>query len=268
MPDQTAESRIKEHLMIRSPLSGWMGGKYQLARKIVEQIPDHACYCEPFAGAAWPLFAKEPSRSEVINDINKDVINLYRVLQHHVEEFLKFFKWVLVSRDEFDRLLKQNPETLTDIQRAARFYYIQKTCFGGRLTSPSFGYSKTVPSRLNLVRIEEELSAVHLRLARVLFENLSYPDILNRYDGKETFFYIDPPYWDTEDVYGKNLFSKDDFSKLAGILKEAKGKFLLSLNDVPEIRQIFSEFFIKDVSLKYSCGRNPKAANELFIRNY
>ena len=92
--------------------------------------------------AAWVLFYKQPSTVEVINDINKDVINLYRVLKHHLPEFIRHFEWALVSRDEFDRLKATAPETLTDVQRACRFYYLQQACFGGKVFPPYFGYDK------------------------------------------------------------------------------------------------------------------------------
>ncbi len=255
--------------MIKSPLSGWMGGKYQLSKQIVDLLPDHQCYCEPFAGAAWVLFRKERSKVEVLNDINTDIVTLYRVVQHHLEEFVRWFKWVLVSRDEFQRWLKANPETLTDIQRAARFFYIQKNSFAGRVgRSPSFGYAPSSPPRMNLLRIEENLSDAHLRLSQVYIENLPYADLIRRYDRKETFFYIDPPYWDCEDYYGDGIFSKADFDALASQLSNIKGKFLLSLNDTPEVREIFSGFIIDSVSVTYSCSSKPTKAKEVLIRNY
>lgn len=140
---------------------------------------------------------------EVLNDINTDIITLYRVVQHHLEEFIRWFKWVLVSRNEFERWLQAEPKTLTDIQRAVRFFYIQKNSFGGRVDKPSFGYAPSSPPRLNLLRIEEDLSQAHLRLSQVYIENLNYLDLIKRYDRDQTFFYIDPPYWNCEDYYGE-----------------------------------------------------------------
>lgn len=254
---------------MRSPLSGWFGGKFKLAKKIIAQIPeDHVCYCEPFAGAAWVLFFKDPSKSEVLNDWNLEIVTLYRVLQHHLEEFLRYFKWVLVSRDEFERLKSLPAESLTDIQRAARFYYLQKSCFAGKMAIPTFGTATTRHPRLNLVRMEEELSTVHLRLARVHLENLSYHDVIKRYDRPGTFFYIDPPYWGHEGDYGKGLFSRDDFDRLAAQLEGIKGRFLLSLNDLPEVREMFRKFDIQPVNTTYSASGNPQLAKELFIQNY
>ena len=232
-------------------------------------LPEHECYCEPFAGAAWVLFRKPESKVEVINDINRDLVTFYRVIQHHLEEFVRYFKWVLISRDEFERLKRVNPDTLTDIQRAARFYYIQQSCFGGKFASPSFGYASTKPPKLNLLRIEEILSGAHLRLARTYIECLPYHEIIKRYDKSTTIFYIDPPYWNYENYYGKGLFGREDFTVLAGLLKGIAGKFILSLNDRPEIRQIFAGFIFEEAEVIYSCcnGKNIKSP-EVLIRNF
>ena len=253
----------------KSPLSGWMGGKWQLSRHIVPLIPMHDCYVEPFAGAAWILFRKPQSDVEVINDLNREVVTLYRVIQHHLDEFIRYFKWALISRDEFERWSRVAPDTLTDIQRSARFYYLQKLCFGGRSVSPTFAPSPTRQPRLNLLRIEEELSAAHLRLSQVYVENLPYQDLITRYDRPGTFFYIDPPYWGCEDYYGKELFAQQDFSRLAEQLSSIKGRFILSLNDVPEVRALFSAFEIQQVSCRYSCSRDSRPkAQELLITNF
>ena len=254
---------------LRPPLSGWLGGKSRLAKRIIERIPEHGCYCEPFAGAAWVLFRKPESRVEVLNDLNREIVTLYRCLQWHLEEFVRYFKWALVSREEFERLEKTDPDTLTDIQRSARFYYLQHTCFGGKMNSRSFGYSVVRPSSLNLLRIEEELSAAHLRLSRVYIEGLPYADVIRRYDRQGAFFYVDPPYWGSESVYGKGVFSKEDFPKLATLLAGIKGKFLLSLNDTPDTRKAFAGFTMESVQTQYCLPKeNDKIVGELLIRNY
>ena len=79
----------------------WVGGKSLLANKIIPKIPEHTCYCEVFAGAAWLLFKKEESKTEIINDINSDLVTLYRVVKHHLDEFVRYLRWILVARDEF-----------------------------------------------------------------------------------------------------------------------------------------------------------------------
>lgn len=194
----------------KSPLA-WVGGKSKLTSTIIPLIPKHSCYVEVFAGAAWVLFRKEPSKVEVINDINGDLITLYRVIQNHLEEFVRYYKWSLISREEFDRLQRVDESTLTDIQRAARFYYLVKNAFGAKIVGQCFGVASSSKPRLNLLRLEEDLSEAHLRLSRVTIENLPYDQLIKRYDGKDVFFYIDPPYWDCENDYGKGLFNKGDF---------------------------------------------------------
>ncbi|WP_345861243.1 DNA adenine methylase [Shewanella algae] len=118
--------------MSNKPFFSWMGGKRRLAKHILPEFPEHECYVEPFCGAAALFFMKMPTKVEVINDVNSDLVNLYRVVQHHLEEFVRQFKWALISREMFKWLDDTPVETLTDIQRAARFYYLQQMGFGAK----------------------------------------------------------------------------------------------------------------------------------------
>lgn len=253
---------------LKSPLA-WLGGKSRLADQIIERIPAHTAYCEVFAGAAWVLFKKPESKVEIINDINRELITLYRCVKHHLPALVEQFRWMLVAREEFDRFLKTPAETLTDIQRAARFYYLSKSAFGARVSKPTFGIAATGAPRLNLLRMEEDLSEAHLRLSRVFIESRPYQDIIDRFDKPGTFFYIDPPYWGCENDYGKDLFSRADFTALASQLGGIKGRFILSLNDNPDVRQVFKGFTIDKVSTRYSVGsaRN-QVVGEVLIRNF
>lgn len=223
-----------------------------------------------FAGAAWILFRKSESDVEILNDVNTDLVTLYRVIKHHLEEFIRYYKWILVARDEFERFKVENPQSLTDIQRAVRFYYLMKTAYGSRLMSPPFSISTSRNSNLNLLRIEEELSMTHLRLSRVYIENSPYERILQRFDKPHTFFYLDPPYWGYEDYYGKGIFNREDFDKLATLFKKVRGKFMMSINDTPEIRSLFGGFHVKEVKTVYNAGGagHKKQVTELLIMNY
>lgn len=247
------------------PLVPWVGGKRRLARHILPLFPTHQCYVEPFSGAAALFFAKEPASAEVLNDINGDLINLYRVVQHHLEEFIKQFKWALVSRQIWDWLELTNVETLTDIQRAARFFYLQKMGFGGKVSDRSFGTATTGGPRLNLLRIEEELSRAHLRLARVTIEHLAWQECVRRYDRPHTLFYCDPPYWGTVG-YGVE-FGLEQYDELASLAKTIQGQMIISVNDIPEMRQAFKGLKIREVELTYSvCGAGrAKPSKELVI---
>ena len=248
----------------------YLGGKSLLAGKIAPKIPEHTCYCEVFAGAAWMLFKKEPSKVEIINDINSDLVTLYLVVKNHLEEFIRYLKWILVARDEFARFVAENPETLTDIQRAVRFYYLIRSGYASRIKQPTLSVSTLRRSNFNIVRLEEELSIVYFRLARVYIENKPYEHILARYDKPHTFFYLDPPYYGCEDYYGDGIFCRDDFVKLSHLLAGLQGKFILSINDLPEVRKIFAGFKMESVGTTYSvAGANKKKkVTELLIMNY
>lgn len=252
----------------KSPLA-WVGGKSKLTSTIIPLIPPHKCYVETFAGAAWLLFRKPESKVEVINDINSDLITLYRVIQNHLEEFVRYFKWSLISREEFARLQAVPAETLTDIQRAARFYYLVRNSFGAKIVAQSFGIASTSKPRLNLLRLEEDLSEAHLRISRTTIENLPYETLLKRYDNKDTFFYCDPPYWNCENDYGKGLFGKEDFTHLRDVLAACQGKWLVSINNVPQIKELFKGYEVKEVKTSYSINSgNSKPVTELLISNY
>src|SRR5229473_867501 len=118
------------------PLS-YIGGKNRLAKRVIEIFPEHTTYVEAFAGGAQVFFRKEPSNVEVLNDLDGEIVNFYRICQQHYEELLRYFKFAVVSRQWFDLLKAANPETLTDIQRAARPFvplaellceYCQESC--------------------------------------------------------------------------------------------------------------------------------------------
>ncbi|ECS6408021.1 DNA adenine methylase [Salmonella enterica subsp. enterica serovar Poona] len=250
------------------PIVPWIGGKRRLARHILPLFPAHTCYVEPFCGAAALYFLKVPSKTEVINDINGELVNLYRVVKHHLEEFVRQFKWALVSRQIYKWLQDTPEETLTDIQRAARFYYLQKQAFGGKVADHTFGTSTTSAPRFNLLRIEEELSMAHLRLSRTLIEHLDWHQCIARYDRPHTLFYCDPPYWGTEG-YGVD-FGLEHYDHMAELARNIKGKMIVSVNDIPEMRQAFNDLNIQTVDISYNLKVTGKATQrkELVICNF
>jgi DNA adenine methylase len=263
---------MQQNLIQKSFLS-WVGGKSLLAPQIIPLIPKHHTYIEPFCGAAWILFKKEESKVEILNDINLDLVTLYRIVRFHLEEFVKHLKYLLVARDEFDRFINSDPATLTDIQRAVRFYYLVRTGYGARIKNPTFSIGAQRPSNFNLLRIEEDLSAAHLRLARVYIENKDYKELIPRFDSPESFFYVDPPYFGFENYYGDNIFSRTDFLTLKDILSSIQGKFMVSINDTPEIRSVFDGFTITEVKTRYSLNTKSDkmkkgGASELLIMNF
>ena len=262
------KKKIQGHEKYRPPLSGWMGGKSLLAKRIVERLPEHQCYVEPFAGAAWILFNKPESKAEILNDINHDIVNLYRVIRNHYEEFINCFNLLLVSREEFTRLRAVLPETLTDIQRAVRFYYLHHCGFNGRVKAPTFRCATGTKPKMNLLLLKEQITAVHERLRRVYVECRPYAEVISLYDRPDTVFYVDPPYFGCETYYGNGIFAQDDFSILAAQLQGIQGKCVISLNDAPEIREVFKGFRLEEISTGYTAGGARKPVTELLLYNW
>jgi len=257
-----------------APAAPWMGGKRNLAKRICAIIDATPCqlYAEAFVGMGG-IFLRRSTRprAEVINDRGRDIANLFRILQRHYPQFLEVLRFQLTTRAEFNRLVETNPDTLTDLERAARFLYLQRTAFGGKVSGRNFGVSRDRPGRFNLTTLEPMLEDLHTRLAGVVIECLDWADFIPRYDGPNTLFYLDPPYWGCEDDYGKQMFERTDFARLATVLGGIKGHFIMSLNDVPEIRAIFASFDLTEVRTTYTiaAGRNDAggARAELLIRN-
>jgi DNA adenine methylase len=265
-PSSTPPSTVVEAI---SPIAPWIGGKRNLAKRItaiLDRVP-HQTYAEPFVGMGGIFLRRtRRARSEVINDRGRDVANLFRILQRHYPQFLETLRFQLTTRAEFERLVVTPPDTLTDLERAGRFLYLQRTAFGGKISGRNFGVAKDRPARFNLTTLEPMLEDLHQRLSGVVIECLDFGEFITGYDGPETLFYLDPPYWGSEGDYGKALFSRADFTRIAEIMVAAKGRFLMSINDVPEIREIFAAFPMTEVSTTYTIQKGgAQAAGELLI---
>ncbi len=239
------------------PVAGYIGGKRKLAARLIERIAavPHRTYAEPFVGMGG-VFFRRTSRppAEVINDRNGDVANLFRILQRHYPQFMDTLRFQLSGRREFDRLKASDPATLTDLERAGRFLYLQRLAFGGKVAGQSFGVDPRSSAGFNLTRLEPLLADVHDRLAGVVIENLDWATFIDRYDRPETLFYFDPPYYGSEGDYGKALFGREQFAAMAERLARLQGRFILSINDVPEIRATFGGFAFEEVGLTYQVG--------------
>ncbi len=234
------------------PIVPWIGGKRKLADHILPLFPDHHCYVEPFAGAAALFFLKQPSPVEVLNDINGELVNLYRVVKHHLEELYRQFKWALTSRQNWDWLQSTPTEILTDVQRAARFLYLQKLAFGGKVDDQAFGTATTSRPRFNLLTLEQDLQEAHFRLLNTTVEHLSWEKVIERYDRPHTLFYCDPPYWQTVG-YGVE-FGWEHYQRLAELAGSIEGTMIISINDHPDIRQLLAALPVKEVDYEYTVG--------------
>ncbi|MGO1303189.1 MAG: DNA adenine methylase [Sphingomonas parapaucimobilis] len=250
----------------------YLGGKRNLAKRLTALIDatPHRTYVEPFVGMGG-IFLRRPRRApaEVINDISGDVINFFRVAQRHPDALITDIAGRLSSRDEFERLRRVDPTTLTDIERAGRFLYLQRLTFGGKIKSRVFGVDKIGSSRFDPRKVIRNLELLRDRLAGVTIERLGYASVIERYDDPRTLFYLDPPYWDCEDDYGAGVFERADFKRLADQLAGIRGRFILSINATDGARVVFSRFHIEDVETTYTVGAGAaKRVGELIVSNF
>jgi DNA adenine methylase len=272
-PMHAADNAIATSLQPIAPVrppAPYLGGKRNLAKRLVAMIAavPHETYVEPFVGMGGVFLRRDAKpRAEVMNDISGDVVNLFRILQRHYEAFVGELRWKLTSREDFDRLRAADASTLTDLERAARFLYLQRLSFGGKVQGRNFGVDRRTPARFDITKLEPLLAEVHERLASVTIEQLPYADLIRRYDGPAVLFYLDPPYVGCETDYG-NSFAPADFERLADQLATIAGRFILSINDTPLAREIFGRFDMDEVTTTYTIStRNGggKRAGELVI---
>lgn len=187
-----------------APATGWIGGKRQMARRLLPLIDgiEHGLYAEPFVGMGGVFFRRRlKARVEAINDRDRDVATFFRMLQRHYQAFMDMLKWQLTSRADFERLAGQDPDRLTDLERAARFLYLQKLSFGGKVAGRSFGIDTCGPARFDMTKLGTILESVHERLTGVTIECLDWREFLRRWDRPQALFFVDPPYYGTERYY-------------------------------------------------------------------
>ena len=237
--------------MLNSPFK-WVGGKSRIRKAIIPMLPPHTCYVEPFAGAAWVLFGKPPSDVEVLNDIDQELINFFRVVREQPQDLIDSFEWELVSRSEFERLASLDASELSEVQRAHRFYYLIMAGWGGEARYPRFQTSVSDGGHGNrlvgaLKTLERRLLPIHQRLRTVIIEGLDWHECIERYDRPSTLMYIDPPYPGNGANYKHNMRSEGAHRELADRLQFARCQWVLSSYDIPEVYQMFGEYIITPV---------------------
>lgn len=249
---------------IKAPF-GWVGGKSRLAKDIIELFPKHTTYVEVFGGALSVLYAKEPSKVEVVNDINSDLINLHRAIRNNPQTLQMYLNQMLISREIFSDIKYRRLQSKNNIEKAAFYLFLITQSFGSKCEH--FAMSKRGRKPKNIYR---DYSVFSKRLKGVVIENLSFEDIIVMYDNDDTLFYLDPPYVATEHYY-KNTggFGINEHKKLANMLRNINGKFILSYNDCELVRELYRDFFIiNSKEIKYSLNtKTNKRVREVFISN-
>ena len=247
----------------------YIGGKSMLVRSLLPLIPPHKCYVEVFGGGAQLLFAKEPSRVEIYNDIDGRLVNLFLVVRDRGREFQDRLATLPYSRRVY-REYKTHEEIGDPLEDAVRFFYVVRGSFGGEYgTGWSYG---TVKNNAGIYfSTVSQLGLVSKRLENVQIEELDFRECIKRYDRPWTLFFCDPPYYGVKSY--KYVFSEKDHEDLAKLLRRVKGKWLLTYNDHPRIRHLYAGFdmSMKKLPIYGTLVKNEKSRrtwDQLIIANY
>jgi DNA adenine methylase len=265
---------MSEKMTMKTPIT-YYGGKQLMARHILPIIPVHNLYCEPFAGGAAIFFAKLPSEVEILNDTNRELINFYRVVQSDFTSLEKEIKITLHSRDLYRKasVIYNNPDMFSELKRAWALWVLSSQGFSGQLDS-SWGYDKAKNSTPKRIENKKEsfTEDLAIRLQQVQLECADALYIIRSRDIKDAFFYVDPPYFNS-DMGHYDGYSKEDFEALLQLLSNIEGKFLLSsypsdlLTDYTKQHDWQTMSFDGKVSVAAKSGKQ-KAKVEVLTGNY
>ncbi|TSE07697.1 DNA adenine methylase [Aquimarina algiphila] len=259
--------------MNKTPIS-YYGGKQNLVGRILKLIPEHSLYCEPFVGGAAVFFAKEPSEVEVINDLNGDIVNFYQVCKLQFSKLQKLIQATPHSRklhSEAANILK-DPSEKDKIKRAWAIWVQTNMSFSSRIYGgyayerKSGGTTRTILNKKNRFTIE-----ICERLDQVDIECNDALKVIESRDTKESFFYIDPPYFNS-DMGHYGGYTIKDFEALLKLLRTIKGKFLLSsypseiLDKYTKKKKWFTHSLEQTISV--TKNNRDKKKIEVFTANY
>lgn len=251
---------MKTHPSRTAPVLRWPGGKRRLLPQLLPLLDTtRGLYCEPFAGGLAVLLAKERSRVEVVNDINGDLVALYRCAQFHLEALVTEFEMIIGSRQNLNELRGQ--PGLTDLQRAARFLAINRFSFSGN--HETFAVSRATPGISSRENVIASLRALNVRLDRVAVEHTTWQKCLKLYDSPDSLFFLDPPYLHA-DTHIYRGWSEENIRELADALDGLKGTWVLTVDDSPFCREVFGRHQLMPVRTANGLARNTGGTTATF----
>lgn len=220
---------MKTQINFKTPIT-YYGGKQKLIPEILPRIPVHTSYVEPFCGGAAIFFAKQPSNLEVLNDTNRELINFYRVVQNDFSSLEKEIRITLHSRDLHRKawVVNNNPDMFSEVKRAWALWVLSSQSFSAKLDG-NWGYDKADNRTSRLIQSKKErfTEELAIRLQNVQLESTDALYVINSRDTKDTFFYCDPPYYNSDCAHYDG-YSLQDYENLLMTLANVNGKFLLS----------------------------------------
>ena len=255
---------------MNSPFA-WPGGKRCLLKEILPRIPQHSIYVEVFAGSAKLLFAKPPSPVEVINDLNGDVSNFFRIAKHRPAELAELIEHELIHPERFRELRSDSPAD--EMTRALRFAYTTWYSYGAKGEHFAAGQLSEMlrgGQRRPVHLVRELLEQTAQRLRGVRIEQRDFAAMLTRFDSPETFFYLDPPYVQFKSNGRYDPLPQQRRQELFALLRDLQGTFLLSFDNCAEVRDLAGThgMAIEEVETRYALGStvsSRKPITEVFV---
>lgn len=260
---------------MKTPIS-YYGGKQKLASTILKLIPEHNLYCEPFFGGGAVFFAKEPSSVEVINDTNREMINFYRVVQHDFVSLEKEIQITLHSRDLHRKaqVINSNPDMFSELKRAWAIWVLANQSFASGIDK-AWGYDVAKGTTSKKIANKRDGFSIDyaIRLQQTQIECTDALRIIESRDSEDSFFYCDPPYYNSNCGHYDG-YSLQDFENLLTLLSKIKGKFLLSSYPSPVLMEYTKRHdwhtasIEQTVSIANNYGRTGKKKIEVLTSNY
>jgi DNA adenine methylase len=243
---------------------GWYGGKFSHLDWLLPLLPTATHFCEPFGGSAAVLINREPAPVETYNDLDGEVVNFFRVLREQKDALLEAIGLTPFSREEFELAISDPDVSVSDLERARRFFVrarqvrtgLAQTASSGRwahcLLTSRAGMAGAVSRWLGSV---EGLSEIAQRLLRVQIENAPAVEVIQRYDSADTLFYCDPPYPHESRGDSKAYryeMSDDAHRQLAAALRNVRGKVAVSSYECDLMDELYSDWYCTVAPAKYA----------------
>lgn len=259
---------------MRPPLT-YYGGKQTLAPLIISLIPEHILYGEPFTGGGAVFFHKPPSKSEVLNDTNGELMNFYKVTREQFGPLQKMIKRTLHCRNTYRQaeVVYHNPDLFDEVRRAWAVWVICSQGFASKMDGP-FGFDKTdnTTSKRIANKRENFTDDYAKRLEHVSIECADALYIIESRDHKDAFFYCDPPYIGSNCGHYKG-YTEADYEALLRLLSRIKGRFLLSSYPSEILERYTAKNHWHSINREIlvtvnAKGGNPKMKTEMLTANY
>jgi len=256
---------------LKTPIS-YYGGKQLMLKHILPIIPAHKVYVEPFVGGGAVFWAKEPSECEIINDKNGSVVNFYKQLKLNFDQLKLLIDATPFSRENYKNamVIYNCPYLFNELQRAWAFWVVTSQGFSKKIGSwmSSSIKQNLAPQIENKKLAFDECLKVRLNLTQI--EHLDAIELIRRTDSPETFFYLDPPYVNSNQGHYSG-YIQENFNELLDTISKIKGKFLLSSypnTQLDNYRQKYGWYY-NDMDMSKPASKNNKARKvEALTANY